>query len=155
MVYDRIENAKTYYGLGKGIETALKYFESYDAATHEPVKVVIDGEKIFVNRMCYTTAPNDAALFEAHKDYIDVMFVAEGEEKFFFKPVEELENITKEYDASIDACLATIDGDAMANRFKANHFAIFFPQDGHCGNQLWDEPSAVKKLIAKVHVSTL
>ncbi len=155
MVYDRIENAKDYYGLGKGIEQVLRYLESYDPAKHENGQVNLDGELVRVGASTYTTAPKPDAQLEAHREYVDVMFVAEGEEKYFYKPVKELEKINLPYDPKIDACLAVLDADSTPVRFKAGHFCIFLPQDAHCAGQLWDQPTEVKKLVAKVHVSKL
>lgn len=154
MVFDSIDNASRYYGLGRGIEKALRYFEGYDAASHTNERVYLDGDDIFVNRPSYTTAPREDALMEAHRDYIDVMFVVSGEERFYTKPLERLE-ITSAYDPSVDACLGKIDADAATFRFPAGYFCVFFPEDAHCAGQLWETPSEVKKLIAKVRLTAL
>ncbi len=154
MVFDRLENAASYYGLGRGIEMILKFFAEYDVSQHNNNLIEIEGDKIFIRRGTYTTGPNADPLFEAHRDYIDVMLVAEGEEAFYYKPLAGVSNITKEYDPAIEACLGKIDNDAAKVRFPAGHFAIFMPQDAHCAGQIWDQSSNVKKLIAKVHVDT-
>lgn len=155
MVFDSIDNASRYYGLGKGIERALRYFAAYDAAAHTNERVVLDGEELFINRPSYTTAPHDDAVLEAHRDYVDVMFVAAGEERFYTKPVARMEKVTTPYDPAIEALLGAIDADAASFRFPAGYFCIFFPEDAHCAGQLWDKPSEVKKLIAKVRLSAL
>lgn len=155
MIFDSIKNAKMYYGLGAGMEKALKFFESYDMATFETGRQEVDGEKLFVNRLSYTTAENPDALFEAHREYADVMYVLEGEERFFVKPLADMQVTTQEYDPAIEACLGKIDGDAAQFRFPKGYFCVFFPQDAHCASQLWDKPCAVKKLIAKVRMDTL
>lgn len=155
MVFDRLENAASYYGMGKGIEKALKFFSNYDVATHANSPIEIDGDKIVIRRNTYTTAPTVEPLFEAHRQYIDVMFVAEGEEAFYYKPLAEVAEITREYDPSIEACLGRIDADAVRMRFPKGHFVIFLPQDAHCAGQVWESGSNVKKLIAKVHIDTL
>lgn len=155
MVFDRLENASCYYGMGKGIKTVLEFFAAYDPEKHETCPIEIDGDKIVIRRGEYATAPSEKPLFEAHRQYIDVMFVAQGEEAFYYKPLKELSIITKEYDPSIEACLGEIDNDAAFVRFTEGHFAIFMPQDAHCAGQIWKETSKVKKLIAKVHIDTL
>lgn len=155
MVFDSIDHADRYFALGKGIETALRYFKAYDVAAHETGRIHLDGDNIFVNRLSYQTAQSDKALVEAHREYVDVMFVLSGEERFYTKPLALLENVTSAYDASVDACLGAIDADAASFRFPAGYFCIFFPEDAHCAGQLWDLPSDVKKLIAKVKLTTL
>ena len=156
MVIDRLDHAAQYYALGKGLETALRWFAAYaDDGRDLPVKTVLDGERIFINGVNYTSEPKPQGLLEAHKTYIDVMYVVEGEEKFFYKPIAEVKHVTMPYDAEKECQLAEIDADAAQVRFSAGHFLIFFPQDGHLAAQLWDKPCKVRKFIAKVAVETL
>ena len=83
MVIDRLDHAAQYYALGKGIETALHFFAAYvDEGQALPAKTVLDGESIFVNGVNYTSEARPQGQLEAHKKYIDVMYVVEGEEKF-------------------------------------------------------------------------
>ena len=156
MVIDRLDHAAQYYALGKGIETALRFFAAYeDDGSALPAKTVLDGEHIFVNGVNYTSEAKPQGQLEAHKKYIDVMYVVEGEERFFYKPIAEVKQITVPYDAEKECQLAEIDADAAQVRFPAGHFLIFFPQDGHLAAQLWDKPCKVRKFIAKVAVDTL
>jgi len=76
MVFDSIDHADRYFALGKGIETALRYFKAYDVAAHETGRIHLDGDNIFVNRLSYKTAQSDKALVEAHRiRRCDVYFV--------------------------------------------------------------------------------
>jgi len=81
MVFDRLENAKQYYGLGVGIETVLRYYEQFqDDGKALPEQVALDGEKIFLIGLNYTGGEEDGSEMEAHRNYVDVMYVVEGEE---------------------------------------------------------------------------
>ena len=156
MVIDRLDHAAQYYALGKGIETALQWFAAYvDDGAALPAKTVLDGEKIFVNGVNYTSEAKPQGQLEAHRKYIDIMYVVEGEERFFYKPFDECSRVTMPYDADKECALAQIDADAAQHRFCAGHFLIFFPQDGHLAAQLWDKPCKVRKFIAKVAVDML
>ncbi|MDD4311574.1 MAG: YhcH/YjgK/YiaL family protein [Eubacteriales bacterium] len=156
MVIDRIDHAAQYYALGKGIETVLRWFATYeDEGLALPAKTVLDGERIFINGVNYTSEAKPQGQLEAHHKYIDVMYVVEGEERFFYKPIAEVTKIAMPYDAEKECALAEIDADAAQHRFSAGHFLIFFPQDGHLAAQLWDQPAKVRKFIAKVAVATL
>lgn len=150
MITDSIQNARLYYGLGPGVAAALKYFAEYDATKHDITPVELT-PAITVRRFSYTTAPSNGAKLEAHRDYIDVMLVAEGEEGFYYKPFSLCENPSP-YDPAIDASLADIDADAAFVPFRAGYFAIFMPQDAHCAGQLYNDPAKVKRLVAKVPV---
>lgn len=156
MVIDRLDHAAQYYALGKGIETALRWFAAYaDDGSALPARTVLDGEKIFVNGVNYTSEANPQGQLEAHRKYIDVMYVVEGEERFFYKPIAEVSRVTMPYDAEKECQLAEINADAAQHRFSTGHFLIFFPQDGHLAAQIWDKPCKVRKFIAKVAVETL
>lgn len=156
MVFDRLENAKQYYGLGAGIETVLRYFEQFsDDGKDLPEKVSLDGEKVFLIGLNYIGGEEDGSELEAHREYVDVMYVVEGEEKFYHKPFVDVERITTAYDAEDDCTMAAIDPDSAAVHFPAGHIAIFFPQDAHLAAQFWQAPCRVRKWIAKVRLDTL
>ena len=150
MVTDSIHNAHLYYGLGEGIAAALKYFESYDAAAHETSPVQLTPE-ITVRRFSYTTAPSQGVKLEAHRAYIDVMLLAQGEEGLYYKPFALCEHPSP-YDPAIEASLADAGEDAAFVPFRAGYFAIFFPGEGHCAGQMHEAPQNVKRLVAKVPV---
>ena len=156
MVIDTLQHEETYMRLGKGIETALRFFQSYqDDGADLPAKTILDGENIFVNGVNYTSEAKPRGQLEAHRKYIDVMYVVEGEERFYYKPFSECAHVTMPYSAEKECALAQIDADAAQVRFSAGQFLIFFPQDAHLAAQLWDEPCKVRKFIAKVAVETM
>lgn len=156
MVIDTLQHAETYMRLGKGIETTLRFFQTYqDDGADLPAKTILDGENIFVNGVCYTSEEKPQGQLEAHKKYIDVMYVVEGEERFFYKPFAQVSRITMPYSAEKECALAEIDAGAAQVRFSAGQFLIFFPQDAHLAALLWDKPCKVRKFIAKVAIDTL
>ncbi len=156
MVIDRLEHAEQYASLGKGIAVALAFFQRYqDDGTDLPALTVLKADEIFVNGVNYQTAANQAPLMEAHRRFVDVMYVLEGEERIYYKPFSEVTNISMPYDAEKECALARLDADAATIRFSAGQFLIFFPQDGHLAAQLWDKPTKMRKFIAKVAVETL
>lgn len=156
MVIDRLEHADLYAPLGRGIATALMFFQryQYDGADL-PARTVLEENKIFINGVNYATQENPNGQLEAHRRFIDVMYVVEGEEKVYYKPFSGVSCITQPYDAEKECALAQIDADAAQVRFSAGQFLIFFPQDGHLAAQLWEKPCKVRKFIAKVAIDTL
>lgn len=156
MVIDQLEHADQYAPLGRGIAAALAFFRQYrNDGADLPERTVLKGEKLFVNGVNYTTAQNPARQLEAHRKYVDVMYVVEGEERIFYKPFANVARVTMPYDAEKECALAALDGDAATLKFSAGQFLIFFPQDAHLAAQLWDGPVKVRKFIAKVALDTL
>ena len=113
-------------------------------------RIEIDGDKVFLNRNAYTTADPANAKFEAHRAYADVMYMVEGEETIYVKPVSQLSNITAEYNPEGDYLLADFDADATPVHLTAGSFIILLPQDAHAPNCWYGEAKNVKKIVGKV-----
>lgn len=152
MIFDTIENAKTYKGLNARIDRALEEVAKYTPENYTVGRVELEGEDLFLNLASYDTHPKSEALAEAHRQYIDVMYMVEGEEIIYVKPTDKLQNITKEYDPSIEALLGDLDEDATPVRLQAGSFVVLFPQDAHSPACCVDAPATVKKIIGKVRI---
>ena len=152
MIFDTIENAKTYKGLNERIDRVLEEVVKYTPENYTTGRVDLDGDNVYMNISAYETKPAAGSLAEAHRQYIDVMYMVEGEELIYVKPTDKLQNITKEYDPSIEALLADLDADATPVRLQAGSFVVLFPQDSHCPGRCVDAPVNVKKIIGKVRI---
>ena len=152
MVYDEISNAKQYLGLNQGIDILLKEMQKFKPDNYPEGRVSLDGDNLFMLFDSYETHSPEGALTEAHQQYIDVMYMVEGAETIYVKPVERMQNVTKLYDASIDALVGETDPDASAIRLEAGCFVVLFPQDAHAPACYADGPATVKKIIGKVRI---
>lgn len=152
MILDTIQNASAYEGLHAGIDMALKAVAAYTPENYETGRIEIDGDKVFLNRFAYDTGDPANAKFEAHRAYIDVMYMVEGEETIYVKPTSQLSNITMEYDPAGDALLAAFDADATPVHLTAGSFIVLMPQDAHAPGYWYGESKGVKKIVGKVRV---
>lgn len=152
MILDTITNASVYEGLHAGINLALKAVAEYTPENYETGRIEIDGDNVFLNRLAYDTSDPAKAKFEAHRAYIDVMYMVEGEETIYVKPTDQLSNITMDYDPAGDALLADFDTDATAVHLTAGSFIVLMPQDAHAPGCVYGESKAVKKIVGKVRV---
>ena len=152
MIYDVLSNAQQYAGLNVDVDKVLEAAQSITAENYPEKRIVIDGDNIFVNVPQYATHGTDTAIFEAHRQYIDVFIMVEGTETVYVKNTAKLNNVTKPYDPAIEALLADFDSDAVPVRMEPGHFLILFPQDAHAPGCHADGPSQVKKLIGKVRI---
>lgn len=150
MILDRIENASQYAHLHRGIDLALAEMTKFSAQNYPVGKCEIDGDKVFLLLNTYQTHDREGALTEAHQKYVDVMYMVDGEEIIYVKPVNSLKKITKEYDPQIEALLADTDEDATPVRLTTGSFIVLFPQDAHAPACCVDTPKNVKKIIGKV-----
>ena len=152
MIYDSLANADTYASLIPGIDRVLKAAKEISSNSFPAKPVVLDGTNVFINAPCYETHGTDTAVFEAHRQYIDVFVMVEGVETVYVKKTDTLKHIISDYDPSIEALLAAFEEDAIPVRLKPGDFLILFPQDAHAPACHAGESSSVKKLIGKVRI---
>lgn len=149
MICDRIENLAKYDAYAPYIARICDYLSKNDAALLTVGRHDIC-EDIFVNVEGY--APGENALFEAHRDYIDLQYLVAGDEEIACAPISDCV-LEKEYDGAIDAGFYKVvpDGAEIRIFMKAGVFAIFEPRDPHSPGRKY-KADHVKKLIFKIKV---
>lgn len=151
MILDTIGNASAYTSLHKGIATALETVKAYTPENYVTGKVVVDGDNLFLVCNAYATRDPKDAKMEAHRTYIDVMYMVEGEEIIYVKPTERLAN-PQPYNEGDDVLFGDMDTAVTAVRLTAGSFVVLFPQDAHAPACMVKTSQNVKKIIAKVRV---
>lgn len=112
----------------------------------------IDGDRAFALVQRYETARADAPKFEYHRRYIDVQFIATGEEIIGWAPSETME-ITESYDGKKDICFGTVKNERWTPvRLQAGQLMILRPEDAHAPKLAAGRPSSVMKIVIKVAV---
>ena len=150
MILDTMENAKQYEGICPGVDRMLKEMKAYTPDNYPGGRLELDGKNLFMMLNSYETRPVEGAPSEAHRKYVDVMYMVEGEEIIYVKPTSRLSNVTKTYDPEGDCLLADTDADATPVHLKAGSFVVLLPQDAHTPNCRVDGPMQVKKIVGKV-----
>ena len=150
MILDTMVNANVYAGLNARIDAALSAMQTYTPENYPEGRLELDGANLFLLFNRYDTHSAEGALSEAHRKYIDVMYMVDGEETIYVKPTAQLKHITQTYSADADALLAQTDADATPVRLTAGSFIVLFPQDAHAPACDTDCSHSVKKIIAKV-----
>jgi YhcH/YjgK/YiaL family protein len=113
---------------------------------------VIDGDALYVNVMTYESKEAERSCFEAHKNYIDIQVIIEGEEIIGFESNDKL-TVTKGYDAEGDYMLYSLNDKYDSIRVGSGEFAIIFPEEPHAPGIAADgKPARVRKAVVKVRV---
>ena len=112
-------------------------------------KVEIDGDRVFAIVQRYETVSSDVPRFECHRKYIDVQYIASGEEVLGWTPAEQM-TITEAYDADKDICFGAASGEWTPVSLKAGQLAVLYPEDGHAPKLAAGAPSRVMKIVVKV-----
>lgn len=149
MIIDHIKNAAVYKGLNARIMKALDYLAKTDFSALAPGRYEIDGSTIYALVQEYETKPREKGVWEAHRRYIDVQFVADGIETMGYAPLGNLA-VSQAYSSEKDCELFTGTGDFITA--GKGMFLVFFPEDGHMPCLIKDKPVKVRKVVVKVAV---
>jgi len=149
MIFDTLENALRYAGLGDNLPAALKYLLETDLASLPLGRTDLEGNRLYVLVQEYDTKPLDQGMWEAHRRYIDVQYVASGRERMGFANLRTLQ--LGEYKPEKD--FQALSGTGNQVDVFAGAFVIFFPGDAHMPGLCVDQPEPVRKVVLKVQCS--
>ena len=153
MILDTMDRRGQYCESYPAVYRALEAMAGYTADNYPGGRVTVDGDALFLLLNQYTTRSPENAMAEAHRQYLDVMYMVKGSETIYVKPTDRLQTITKPYSAEGDALLAKTDFDASSIHLQTGSFVVLFPQDAH-SPACWGPNGAdtVKKIIAKIRI---
>ena len=151
MIFDSLENAALYEGVNPGFPAAFAFLRQAVKELPAVGRHEINGSDVFANVMECDTAPAETRGWEAHRKYIDIQYIARGEEVIGYTDIATLEAPT-DYDPDRDVLLA----DRAAHRGECDitpgSFGIFFPQDAHQPCCSAKESTHNYKIVVKVRV---
>lgn len=153
MIIGHIANLeKELYKLPEAIKKALLFIQEKDCANLKPGKYEIDGDQIFVLVQKYMSKEKMECGAETHAKYIDIQYVAKGEEYMGYcalnPQLEVEEDCLAERDAKFYTGLLP-ESDVILSE---GMYAILYPNDVHRPCCMVEKPVEVIKLVAKVSV---
>ena len=115
-------------------------------------RVDIDGDRVFALVQRYESVRTAAPKFEYHRKYIDVQFIASGEEVIGWA-ISETMKVTGAYDDKKDICFGTVtDGKWTPVHLQAGQLMVLWPEDAHAPKLAAGEPLPVMKIVIKVAI---
>lgn len=153
MVLDNGKNLALYKSMISSMDIIENFIKEHKASPKENGTYFLDGadgSKLRANISNYETKSAEGSYLEAHKKYIDIQYIADGEENIgwanindSFKPTAEFDN-DKDIGFFYDECESWI-------TVKKDSFVILFPEDAHmpCISTT-DKPTPVTKILFKV-----
>jgi len=149
MISDTLSNAPFYCNLHKSFRLAFDYLQQTDFSNIENGKIELDGENVFaiVNR--YNTHSAEELKWEAHRKYIDVQFIASGNEHVGIVDIGEMSS-SSEYDDGKD--VQFFEGAGEHFHLREKMFAVIFPHEVHKPGITSAERAHVLKVVIKVRL---
>ena len=111
------------------------------------------GDTCYVNVMSIETSAELGAM-EAHREYIDVQVLLDGQETIFCADTDTLALVTP-YDPKIDAAFYALPSDALPVAYCTGEAVVLFPRDAHLPGRATGAPMTVKKAVLKLRVASV
>jgi len=146
MIIDHLKNASQYAGADKRLVAALQYLQDTDLHSVPPGRYEIEGSDVFALVQEYESKPKNQGKWEAHRQYIDVQYVARGAELMGYAHLDRLK--PGAYDASRD--FLPLEGEGDFFEMREGTFVILSSQDAHMPGIAVPLPQPVKKVVVKV-----
>jgi len=153
MIVTTLENLPRQMALSPNMRKALDYLKNVQTAGLQPGQIEIDGKNVYVMIQAYETHPANAEVrLEAHRNYIDIQYVAAGEEAMGWAHIDALQNPTA-YNPEKDVWYGTLPASGMTLvQVMPGQAAVFFPEDAHAPKLAVAAPVNVLKIVVKVRV---
>ena len=140
------KDLRRYASVLPGLEEAVKLLnnlEDLTPATH----LLSNGNKVLIQQGVTKNA--DGALAEAHREYLDIQYILEGQETVGWAPLEAL-TLEGEFDTTKDK--GKYSGAFDFVTVRAGYCYVVFPEDGHMPGVHLDTPAEFKKAVVKLKV---
>ncbi|ADL56646.1 YhcH/YjgK/YiaL family protein [Gallionella capsiferriformans] len=130
MIFSALSQADRYAALHPLFLRAFEYIRDTDLYALAPGRYHLAGDDLIAIVEHVTGRTKEMARLEAHKRYIDIQLVLEGDETMGWKPLADCYNPIGEHSIDRDI-LFFLDAPAAWIPVPPDHFCIFFPEDAH------------------------
>jgi biofilm protein TabA len=153
MIATTLEFIPRQMAMSADLQKALDFLKQANLAELQPGRIEIDGQNVYALVQAYETLPITASVkFEAHRQYIDIQYIASGEEVMGWADLKALQDVTA-YNPEKDVLHGMLPaGEMTPVRVAAGQAAIFWPEDAHAPKLAVSSPAPVKKVVVKVRV---
>ena len=149
MIFGNIQNLGEYPFLEEQIKECFNYAKEHDLMSYEKGSHEIDGDRLFVNVVEYTTTTAEERFWEAHRQYLDLHLMLRGTEQIDLNFIQNMD--VKEFVEKDD--FLPMDGEKNSSVIlRGGDFLICYPSDGHRTAVAVDGPETIKKAIFKIRI---
>ena len=149
MIFGNIQNLEEYPFLEEQIKECFAYAREHELVSYKKGSHEIDGDRLFVNVVEYTTTTAEERFWEAHRQYLDLHLMLRGTEQIDLNFIQNMD--VKEFVEKDD--FLPMDGEKNSSVIlRDGDFLICYPSDGHRTAVAVDGPETIKKAIFKIRI---
>jgi YhcH/YjgK/YiaL family protein len=148
MIFSSLSQSDRYAALHPLFQRAFDYIRDTDLFAIAPGRYNIVGDDLIAIVEKVQGKTKEIAKLEAHRKYIDIQLVLDGDETMGWKPLADCLNPISEHSMEKDIRFFN-DAPASWIAVPPDHFCIFFPEDAHAPLVA---TGTVRKVIFKVAV---
>ncbi len=149
MIFSTLSQSDRYAALHPLFPRAFEYMRDTDLLALAPGRYNIVGEDLIAIVEQVSGKTKEMARLEAHRRYIDIQLVLDGDEQMGWKPLADCYNPVSEHSVEKDIRFFH-DAPASWIATPPDAFCIFFPEDAHAPLVSTGE---IRKVIFKVAVN--
>ncbi len=146
MIICPFKDLKRYLPVINGLEEAMEKAMAVTDFSGSSVELS-GGNRM--NVMELDTIPVQGRPGEAHRKYMDIQYIVDGEEIMGYAPLEQLQ-LVGEFNEEGD--IGRYDGQWQFISIPAGFCYVVFPEDGHLPSGCLETPCHVKKIVLKMKV---
>lgn len=146
MIVCPIKDLHRYIPVIPGLEEALQTIA--EIKTYEPRVIPLSGGNRIVISTNVTKDPANGTI-EAHRRYLDIQYVVEGEEAMGWADVQDL---TPDGEFDVEKDIGFYKGHLDFLRIAAGNCYVVFPEDAHMPTVSLDGPHTSTKMVVKLKV---
>ena len=149
MIFGNIQNLKEYFFLEDGVFECFRYAKEHDLDGFRKGSHEIEGQRLFVNIVEYETVEAEKRFWEAHREYLDIHLMLEGEEQIDLNFIQNTD--VKDYVQEDD--FLPMEGKKNGSVIlREGDFLICYPGDAHRTAVAVEGSKKIKKAIFKVRI---
>lgn len=141
--------------LPAAIEKALNFLRTTDFHQCEPGVIEIEGRNIFAQIIDMTTRPVEENYPEVHRRYLDIQFLAWGEEKIGIAIDTGKNEVRESLLEQRDIIFYHNSENESFIEMVPGSYAMFFPQDVHRPGCNKTKTTPIRKIVVKVALAVL
>ncbi len=154
MIFSSIHTCDNYTEYPEVIRKVIDYLKSNDFVNMEPGVYEIEGKDIYAQVFDAETGSVEEKRPESHKNYLDVQFLASGEEKLGFTPLKYEYEVDEYFEERDLIFYKKVENEGFVHA-TPGCFTVFFPSDVHRPAVAVDKPMTVRKVVVKVRTTLI